>query len=705
MADEIKLKIVLEDGTVKEGFLSVEKQAKQTSDNIKKNFDKSGGAFGKIADGADNLTGSLQQATSSAGGLLNVISNIGPYGKAAAAAAVLVGTVGKLALVGEQVNAINAQFENIASANALAVDNFRQSILDATKGLIDDEDALQIATKGIIALGTEASKIPEILNASRSVSKALGKDFKDTFADLSQFVEAGNARVLRQYGIILDLDKAYKDAAESIGITAAQLSEQQKQIIRSNLILDEVPKKFSAAAESVTPFKDAIDRLKVSVGNTFEDIASRFAELSTRAFLDKDDLSNVSLPRIRDRAKETAEEMEKLEKSIKKSAEIGNTFRVEKLTKELEKLREQANLFNVERSGREERDLFAQLEASKTVKTTVKLELTPEQRKAIYEQRKKQEAELTQFLAAEEQKRIQSVIQFNELKLQQEQVAAQKIQLIEENQKLKLSALDSAYEAQVKQTKQKFAQDKLAGTIAEQTALNALEATYSQQRILIQEQEVLRLKELREQQTVNEMGAMDLLNFSFSSTLDELSNKFKSFALTAGAAFQEVRKQAVDGLAKGTTQAFANFGQALGRGQDASKAFADSVAQSIANAAASFGNFFIQTGLGRIALSFGSDPTGYAMLAAGIALNALAGSLAPSTQTETSTGGGIAASPSTQTELTQTEQLERQEVGTQVQVVIQGDVLDSDESGSRIIGLINQAFDKKGVIINQGVMA
>jgi hypothetical protein len=32
-------------------------------------------------------------------------------------------------------------------------------------------------------------------------------------------------------------------------------------------------------------------------------------------------------------------------------------------------------------------------------------------------------------------------------------------------------------------------------------------------------------------------------------------------------------------------------------------------------------------------------------------------------------------------------------------------VLDSEESGSRIIGLINSAFDKKGVVINQGAVA
>ena len=69
-------------------------------------------------------------------------------------------------------------------------------------------------------------------------------------------------------------------------------------------------------------------------------------------------------------------------------------------------------------------------------------------------------------------------------------------------------------------------------------------------------------------------------------------------------------------------------------------------------------------------------------------------------------GGGTATTPSTGTNLTPDQNLNKpSEPNTQVQVVIQGDILDSDESGSRIVDLINQAFNKKGVVIQNGVMA
>lgn len=90
---------------------------------------------------------------------------------------------------------------------------------------------------------------------------------------------------------------------------------------------------------------------------------------------------------------------------------------------------------------------------------------------------------------------------------------------------------------------------------------------------------------------------------------------------------------------------------------------------------------------------------GLSLIALGGALKAIAGGPA------SASGGGIASSPSASTELTPTQELQRQEPQTAVSVVIQGDVLDSDESGSRIVNLINNAFDKKGVVINRGVIA
>jgi hypothetical protein len=48
---------------------------------------------------------------------------------------------------------------------------------------------------------------------------------------------------------------------------------------------------------------------------------------------------------------------------------------------------------------------------------------------------------------------------------------------------------------------------------------------------------------------------------------------------------------------------------------------------------------------------------------------------------------------------------ERARPDTQVQVVIQGSIYDSDETGSRILDLINKNFDKTGQTIAKGAIA
>jgi hypothetical protein len=51
------------------------------------------------------------------------------------------------------------------------------------------------------------------------------------------------------------------------------------------------------------------------------------------------------------------------------------------------------------------------------------------------------------------------------------------------------------------------------------------------------------------------------------------------------------------------------------------------------------------------------------------------------------------------------DKAQRQEPQNVLNVTINGDVLDSDESSMRIVRLINEAYDKKGVVLRQGAFA
>ena len=149
-----------------------------------------------------------------------------------------------------------------------------------------------------------------------------------------------------------------------------------------------------------------------------------------------------------------------------------------------------------------------------------------------------------------------------------------------------------------------------------------------------------------------------------------------------------------------------NVVNSLLQGENVFANFAKFVLGTIGDLAIQLGTFFIIQGFAVEALK---GIKGAAALAAGAALVAL-GSLLKGLSGGSGgvAGGGAAAggggvggfAPQDNLGSTVTDQAEeREDPGTSVQVTIQGDVLDSDETGTRIVSLINDAFEKDGVVV------
>jgi hypothetical protein len=183
----------------------------------------------------------------------------------------------------------------------------------------------------------------------------------------------------------------------------------------------------------------------------------------------------------------------------------------------------------------------------------------------------------------------------------------------------------------------------------------------------------------------------------------------------------EERKKQIDdlansiktGLVGGIVNSMAAVGGALATGKNAGEEFANSWKRSLGALAVQVGQTFILMGLGMNGLSPLTGWSAGASIAAGMALTVLGGALQASgggstgnaSSPSTAGGGGVATTDNVTTEFTKPEALTRNEPTTQVAVNINGDVLDSEESGLRIVDLLNKAFDKTGVQVRQGAFA
>ena len=133
--------------------------------------------------------------------------------------------------------------------------------------------------------------------------------------------------------------------------------------------------------------------------------------------------------------------------------------------------------------------------------------------------------------------------------------------------------------------------------------------------------------------------------------------------------------------------------------------FAKSMAGMLGDMAIQIGETLMLSGLGISALF---SLSGAAAIAAGAGLIAL-GSVMKSFAGGSSSGGGATSIPAPTTGFDDTtsiagplnEDIGSSEPGSiekqqQVQLVVQGDILDSEETGTRLLEILNEEFDSKG---------
>lgn len=690
---ELQLKITLDDGSIVQGFLNIDKKAKQTSDNISKNLGDKGKGFSQVAEKVRDLGEGFQEAATNSGSFAkNIVTSIGPIGAVAAGVAATTVALTKLALIGEETNAVNTQFARIAESAGLSVDGMKDSIIDATKGLIDDEDALKIATKAIVALGSEADKIPQILDASRNVSKALGQDFKQTFENLSQFVETGNARVLKNYGIILDLDKAYKDAAKSIGISTAELTEQQKQLVRTNLFLDEVPKKFKSTAESVTPLKDELAGLSVAFGNQVDSITTKLSTVlspaissvlgSFRKALEGINLAsestslssktsqlaafNTTILEADLKIPDLQNKLNKLNESLQQTSSVAEKVQlntqIQRLSGQIDSLKEKAEVAKIEidKLGGSKVSNPSAADAVSTPETR-SLTATPDQAQKSLEQKKLAEQELTTFLASEELKRAQNDIQIKQLSLSSDATFAEQAIVSDDILKKQLESQNIQHKINIAAVNKQFSGQEESQAINRALAVESVERTHQENLIAIKkksESDKTKIQKASDQQQLGNLKS----SLGVIATLQESSSK----ELQAIGKAAAITNATIDGYA--------------------------AVQKALASAPPPF-NFAIAAIVGVAA-------------AANVAkIAGIGGGGGGGASADFSTGGGgISSSPNFGTELTPETQLERQKPETVINYTVQGSVFDNKEAGARLIDLVNEV-NGDGYVIRQGTFA
>ena len=219
------------------------KGAAQTSANGTKNFSKM----------AQGIGGSLVPAYATlAANVFAVTAAFNAFQKAAQV---------------EQLEANLIRVGNVAGQNLAGVADNLRSITGAA---IDTETALRATAVGT-AQGFSSTQLQNLATIAKGASISLGRDLPDALDRLIRGTAKLEPEILDELGIIVRLDDATRDYANSLGKTAAQLTVFEKQQAFANAVSTQGLKKFGDVAKAVD-------------SNPFDKLAASFSDLQKKVF-------------------------------------------------------------------------------------------------------------------------------------------------------------------------------------------------------------------------------------------------------------------------------------------------------------------------------------------------------------------------------------------------------------------------------------
>jgi hypothetical protein len=271
MADEnkIEFEIVLNDGSTQKVFLKLEKQAEKSAKNIQDDLSQNAGqAFDKIPTNAQEAFGQVSKIIGSTFGRIAIV---------ATAAFAYVKKKFDETLEGEKLLRVEKQFQSLATQAGVSAAKIQDDFTRALGGVVDDSKAFEILNQSLAKTSVTASKLPELMTLARKATNLFGGDAIQNFNDITSAVANGNARQLRNLGIIVDAEKAQREYAKSIGTSVDYLTLEGKQQAILNEVLKIGESRFKGVDVSVGGATEASQRLGVALNNLFDDLAKKTA--------------------------------------------------------------------------------------------------------------------------------------------------------------------------------------------------------------------------------------------------------------------------------------------------------------------------------------------------------------------------------------------------------------------------------------------
>lgn len=188
---------------------------------------------------------------------------------------------------GSVILGVEESFDRLARAAGSTGEALLRGLSEGVKSTLDSMVLMQ-STNRLLSSGIKLTEADmRLMGATaREMGKATGTDAAGGLNTLSQALLTGNTRSLKRFGINIDLVKAEKDFAKSLGTTRDQLSQTGIVEARRIAMLEGMRTKLQTLGQSEVSFKEKVQQSRVVIGNWFDDLAKGVARSTavSRAF-------------------------------------------------------------------------------------------------------------------------------------------------------------------------------------------------------------------------------------------------------------------------------------------------------------------------------------------------------------------------------------------------------------------------------------
>jgi len=176
-----------------------------------------------------------------------------------------------------------AALNHLAATYGSSSQQMINSIKQMSDGTVSSLEAVDMATKGL-ATGLTPDQIANLTSVAKAYGDITNQTTAQTLEEIGKAAEFGNSRMLRQAGIVVDINKAWAEYAAQTGRTADQLSKAEKQQVSVNAIMAATKGTMAATASAGMSAADAMDKFRSAMSDIAIVAGKVVLTISTAAF-------------------------------------------------------------------------------------------------------------------------------------------------------------------------------------------------------------------------------------------------------------------------------------------------------------------------------------------------------------------------------------------------------------------------------------